>query len=483
MPKIKLSAIVTDIKGKSNGSVFSKNKGGVYFRTNPSGGGRKSAKWGQQKAVFAALSQTWKTLTSEQQDAWNAAVNNYQTTGAFGDIRIPSGYELYMRLNGTLTAQGLPRILEPAMPRELPDFGVLEFNNSDLWQFVPINNASLNNGLILDDSACAAVPITSIFDELLNPFSISCFVDFGLWAYPVAGPQWAYHVFGIKSDTENYLQAVLKVNAGGASVLQIDVYYNGLNNTITTTLTKEELSKPIHICFTQSLFPLGVYKVYINGVQKPIVVRGSGSASATAIDGNLYFGGYAATDPSFNSYSDARFYDTELSADDAALIALGYVLETETLQIPFNSQNAGQFPLYGNASTGLTCEQINIHNFSKIINPYSGGLIPNFNISFTNEMLPNTMLIIRCTPPISAGRNNSNSNLKQVAAFELGESQNFDFYKEYGNLFNCFPVGSELDTTVQILDKTTGVITKAQQVDKKKKPRFKAGTDIADRIN
>jgi hypothetical protein len=56
MPKVKFTALVSDMKGKANGSVFASNNGGTYFRTNKTGGGRKSNAWNQQKAEFSDLS-------------------------------------------------------------------------------------------------------------------------------------------------------------------------------------------------------------------------------------------------------------------------------------------------------------------------------------------------------------------------------------------------------------------------------------------
>lgn len=137
MPKVKFSALVSDMKGKSQGSVFSTNSGGAYFRNNPSGGGRKSATWQAQKNSFSVLASQWKSLTLAQQIEWNDMGPSYPTTNAFGDQRIPSGYELFMRLNGTLSALNLPTLVTPVAPNSFPVMDDVEWGAPDNYQFHP----------------------------------------------------------------------------------------------------------------------------------------------------------------------------------------------------------------------------------------------------------------------------------------------------------------------------------------------------------
>jgi hypothetical protein len=137
MPKIQLSALASDIKGKSNGSVFSKNSGGTYFRNAPSGGPRKTQRLQDQKTLFGSLATQWRALTNSQQDAWNAAAPNYPTKNAFGAPRIPTGYELYMRLNANLLAAGQPQLVLPQEARsiEIPTSNFID--SPDLYMFTP----------------------------------------------------------------------------------------------------------------------------------------------------------------------------------------------------------------------------------------------------------------------------------------------------------------------------------------------------------
>jgi len=145
MPKIQLSAIASDIKGKSNGSVFSKNSGGTYFRNAPSGGPRKTPRLQLQKARFGILATQYRALSNTQREAWDAAAVNYPTKNAFGAPRTPTGYELFMRLNANLLAAGQPTLTLPELPREviLPESSA--FRTPDLFMFTP--QRTINLGL------------------------------------------------------------------------------------------------------------------------------------------------------------------------------------------------------------------------------------------------------------------------------------------------------------------------------------------------
>ena len=145
MPQIKLAQGFSDIKGKSNGSVFSRNKQGVYFRNNPSGGGKKSDKWNAQKNRFGALSTAWKNLSEVERQAWSDIAPLYPALNKFGDSYIASGYQTFMRLNGTINALGYPLLRTPNAPRETPTFDDPTFFIPDNFCFTPNRVAYLGN--------------------------------------------------------------------------------------------------------------------------------------------------------------------------------------------------------------------------------------------------------------------------------------------------------------------------------------------------
>ena len=124
MPKIKVSALLTGIKGKSEGSVFSNNRGGAYYRSNRNFGAKSSIRWNTQRASFGELSQQWRKLTANQQTQWNNAAANFPAIDAWGNPRTRSGYETYMYLNATLKKLGIAANNTPPSPLGTIDHGL-----------------------------------------------------------------------------------------------------------------------------------------------------------------------------------------------------------------------------------------------------------------------------------------------------------------------------------------------------------------------
>lgn len=115
MAKIKLSAIVSEMRGKLNGSVFSKNRGGAYIRTKVTPVNPQSLAQGLVRATLTNLSQAWRSLTEAQRLAWNGAVSSFTGTDIFGDVKTPSGINLYNKLNLNLAAIGEAPINVPPL--------------------------------------------------------------------------------------------------------------------------------------------------------------------------------------------------------------------------------------------------------------------------------------------------------------------------------------------------------------------------------
>lgn len=118
--KIKFGAIVVDGRGKVGGHVASKNRGGAYLRTKVTPSNPQTIYQTQVRSAFTNFSQGWKSLTQAQRDAWNEAVDNFTSTDIFGDIKKPSGINLYIKLNGVLQAIGAPTLVNPPLPQEVP---------------------------------------------------------------------------------------------------------------------------------------------------------------------------------------------------------------------------------------------------------------------------------------------------------------------------------------------------------------------------
>lgn len=116
MAKIKFTAVVADMRGKLAGTVFSKNRGGSYVRTKVTPVNPQSTAQMAVRAALTSFMQGFKALTASQIAAWNAAVSNWTSTDVFGDIKNPSGINLYAKLNMNLDNAGQAALTTPPTP-------------------------------------------------------------------------------------------------------------------------------------------------------------------------------------------------------------------------------------------------------------------------------------------------------------------------------------------------------------------------------
>lgn len=120
--KIKFGALMVDGRGKIGGHVASKNRGGAYLRTKVTPVNPQTAAQSNVRGLFTSISQAWRTLTESARTAWNNAVSNFAKTDVFGDIKNPSGSNLYLKLNQNLALIGQPAITTPPEVASSPEF-------------------------------------------------------------------------------------------------------------------------------------------------------------------------------------------------------------------------------------------------------------------------------------------------------------------------------------------------------------------------
>jgi len=114
--KMKFGAIVVDGRGKIGGHVASKNRGGAYLRTKVTPANAQTTYQQGVRNTFTTYSQAWRGLSDAQRAAWNAAVASFAITNIFGDLRNPSGINLYQKLNNNLVSTGEAAISVPPLP-------------------------------------------------------------------------------------------------------------------------------------------------------------------------------------------------------------------------------------------------------------------------------------------------------------------------------------------------------------------------------
>lgn len=119
MAKVKFTAFMADARGKLNGTVFSKNRGGSYTRTKVTPSNPQTSYQTVVRQRLAAFSAGFRALTAAQILAWNNAVSDFLGTNVFGDTVTPTGLQLYVKLNSNLAGIGAAAISDPPSPTAL----------------------------------------------------------------------------------------------------------------------------------------------------------------------------------------------------------------------------------------------------------------------------------------------------------------------------------------------------------------------------
>ena len=71
MAKIMFGGGVSNASGKIGGTVYSRNKGGSYFRNWVYPNNPQTSKQQTQRNLLAAKSAAWRLLTTGERDAWD----------------------------------------------------------------------------------------------------------------------------------------------------------------------------------------------------------------------------------------------------------------------------------------------------------------------------------------------------------------------------------------------------------------------------
>lgn len=120
MAKIKFGMMMTDARGKLGGQVFSKNRAGSYIRTKVTPVNPRTVAQMESRSILGSLSTGWGGLTEAQRATWNNAVESWQKTDIFGDLKKPTGKNLYVALNKNLLQSGQSEILTAPEKIDIP---------------------------------------------------------------------------------------------------------------------------------------------------------------------------------------------------------------------------------------------------------------------------------------------------------------------------------------------------------------------------
>ena len=125
--KAKFGAIVVDGRGKLGGHVASKNRAGSYFRTKVTPVNPNTAAQVNARSILATLAVAWSALTDAYRLAWNNATDLWKGTNVFGDLKHPSGFNLFCRLNANLAHISVAQINTPPLPTTIGHWTTFSF--------------------------------------------------------------------------------------------------------------------------------------------------------------------------------------------------------------------------------------------------------------------------------------------------------------------------------------------------------------------
>lgn len=126
MAKIKFGMMMTDARGKLGGQVFSKNRSGAYIRTKVTPVNPQTVAQSAVRSNLGTLSSMWSGLSAAAIAGFNSAVEDWQTTDIFGDLKKPTGKNLFVKLNLNLLNNGQVPIQAVPEKIEMPNLSEFE---------------------------------------------------------------------------------------------------------------------------------------------------------------------------------------------------------------------------------------------------------------------------------------------------------------------------------------------------------------------
>ncbi len=151
MARIKFGMMMTDARGKLGGQVFSKNRAGAYIRTKVTPTNKQTTAQTLARVLFGAISAGWSALSGSSRAGWNEAVPEWATTDIFGDLKNPTGKELYQRLNNQAQSAGYPAVTSIPAKLALPG------------DVVSVAEIAIGAGTITLTGASASVAARSVY--------------------------------------------------------------------------------------------------------------------------------------------------------------------------------------------------------------------------------------------------------------------------------------------------------------------------------
>lgn len=483
MANIKLSAFATDIKGKVGGTVFSKNGGGAYVKNKSNGQRGALTASSNAKARFGNVSSAWKKLSADQQKLWQDATPLYPTTDKFGDSRLLSGRSLFLQLNTNLVNAGQNIISVPAPPRDLqiPDF--VNIITPDFFQLKcskGISNFTSNpneNIFIFGlDAQCPALNTDNDF-----------FMNVQLNA-----DRKRFLIVPVNTDKElfcftNGVDTDIKLSIRKLSGLDFKIKFTIAKGAATgeflsnDTFAFDGLFYSFGFNWKNNQFDACTFFVNGREIDMDLVTPFTGGYVDEQLTFNL-----AGVSPSYGiagTFCDFRVYLGEMPAEYADLIAKGYYLESEYLAIDFSKIQGDLIFNYENTYGNSNLIAVISDTLSSFVTKFDSYQSPFVTLEVPEGTTENQVLKITCSKSQSLG--NTAKSQKQLAirnSLWFGQTS-INLTGSIKNKLGLLLGYAALEFQVWSVDQITGQQTKLAVQTTPRKQRFKAGSELTEKVN
>lgn len=131
MATVKFSDYVVDARGKTAGTVYSRNRGGNYRKALTKPLNPQTTYQINARSLLTNWAQAFRGLTQAQIDAWNNASLDFPKSNRVADRIYLSGENLYIRCNTNLALVGGTPITAPPLPTSIPSLDTLNLTVSN----------------------------------------------------------------------------------------------------------------------------------------------------------------------------------------------------------------------------------------------------------------------------------------------------------------------------------------------------------------
>lgn len=214
MALIKLTAIVDNISGKLNGTVFAKNKGGHYMRSKSKPTNPRTAQQMAVRGAFGAISSAWRSLPEAARNAWNEIASDFPYINKLGDSKVLSGFALHQKLNRNVGLVGGETLQYPPAPQGVASISEIIPNLEEEAMILTgsaISEVGQKNRVVIYATP-AISPGVSNFQNRLRQILVADIDDLGtginltsaysnLFGAPVAGQKIGVAVRAINENT------------------------------------------------------------------------------------------------------------------------------------------------------------------------------------------------------------------------------------------------------------------------------------------